>query len=98
MTETGRRQPDWLGRIVGLGVFALGIILLVLVFTWTKGRFEQLLPPAGGEFDLSKQGARLGIDFLVTIAQLFLMGLVGAWIAGRGAQLYAAANAHTSGH
>lgn len=92
MKSSGRRQPDWLGRIAGIVVFAMGIVLLVMVFVWTNSRFDNMVLHTEEPFDLAKQGVRLGIDFSVTVAQLFLMGFVAALIAGRGAQMYAAAN------
>jgi formate hydrogenlyase subunit 3/multisubunit Na+/H+ antiporter MnhD subunit len=83
----GPRQPDWMGRGIGLAVFAGGIVLLVMVFVWTN-QLGVGLPPAGQTIEWDKLGAHLSIQ----IARLFVSGLVASWIAGRGAQLYAAAN------
>ena len=90
MISEGRRQPDWVGRGIGLAVFAGGIVLLILVFIWTN-QLPSLLPERGQPLD------QWAIKFGVNIARLFVSGLVASWIAGRGAQLYAAANRALSG-
>ena len=85
------RRPDWLGRTIGLAVFLVGIGLLVAVFFWST----RLAAPAAAE------GQKLDVNwasaFGVNIVRLFISGLVASWIAGRGAQLYAAANRALSG-
>jgi len=82
-------QPDWVGRGVGLAVFILGIGLLVAVFVMTSRELADLpVVPAGKTIDWGVLGARLGTSF----ARLLLQGFVGSWIAGRGAQMYAAAS------
>jgi hypothetical protein len=83
-------QPDWLGRLVGLIVFVLGIGLLVAVFVMTNRALADVpTVPAGKTIDWGVLGARLATTF----ARLLLLGFVASWIAGRGAQMYAA-----SGH
>lgn len=84
--EGATRKPDWVGRGVGLAVFAGGIGLLILVFVWTHQLGNQM-PKRGEAWEVSD-----GIRFGVAVAQLFISGLIASWIAGRGAQLYAAAN------
>lgn len=86
MASEGVRGPDWVGRGIGLAVFTGGIVLLVLVFFWTS----QL--GAGIPQDLRKVEVGEAVRFGVTVARLFVSGLVASWIAGRGAQLYGAAN------
>jgi hypothetical protein len=83
-------KPDWLGRAVGLAVFLLGIGLLVSVFVMTNQTLAgtPVVPP-GQKPDWGPLVARLGVTF----ARLLLLGFIASWIAGRGAQLYAA-----SGH
>lgn len=90
MTSAGSRQPDWLGRTIALVVFLAGIVLLVLVFIWTN-QLGKMLPRPGEKLD------GWAIGFGVQIARLFVSGLVASWIAGRGAQLYAAAGRAISG-
>jgi hypothetical protein len=90
MMPEGGRQPDWTGRGIGLAVFAGGIILLVWVFVGIN-QLASLLPVQGQDL----QG--WAIKFGVQIARLFVSGLVASWIAGRGAQLYAAANRALAG-
>ena len=81
-------RPDWVGRGVGLLVFVLGIGLLVGVFVMTNGALGEIPSvPAGKTIDWGVLGARLGTTF----ARLLLLGFVASWIAGRGAQMYAAA-------
>lgn len=91
MTRTGGRQPDWLGRSVGLAVFAGGIVLLVVVFVQIL-QLGNRVPPTGIRLDW-----HWGVGFGVNIVSLLVAGLVASWIAGRGAQLYAAANRAVSG-
>lgn len=85
MFSEGRRQPDWVGRGIGLAVFAGGIVLLILVFVWINQTPALLKQPTE---DWPQYAMRAG----VRIVQLFVSGLVASWIAGRGAQLYGAAN------
>lgn len=86
------RKPDWLGRGVGLAVFAAGIVLLVVVFIWTNQQFGAPLPKYDPK-DPFGWGTRLAVD----IARLSISWLVASSIAGRGAQMYAAANRALSG-
>lgn len=87
MVSEGARQPDWLGRGIGLAVFAGGIVLLVIVFTWTN-QLRTLIPEKMDMAQLGPQSIRFGVE----VARLFVCGLIGSWIAGRGAQMYAAAS------
>jgi len=89
MTSEGGRTPDWWGRGIGLAVFFLGIALLIVVFVWTFG----LRWPNGA----AKLEVMDAVQFGVEVVKLFVLGLVASWIAGRGAQLYAAANRALSG-
>jgi len=91
MMNEGGRRPDWLGRAVGLIVFAGGISLLIAVFVWTA-QLVDYVPKGGAPIDVAA-----GVRFGVRVAQLFVGGLVASWIAGRGAQMYAAANRAVSG-
>lgn len=88
----GTRQPDWVGRSIGLAVFALGIVLLVVVFFWTNQLINSV--PASGQ---PPNWVNWSVQFGVRIATLFVSGLVASWIAGAGARLYAAANRALSG-
>jgi hypothetical protein len=86
--------PDWFGRSVGLIGFFVGIGLLVVVFVLTILWLAAPNPPAGVKVDY---WAQHGATMLIRMAQLFIMGFVASWIAGRGAQMYAAANRWASG-
>lgn len=80
------QRADWIGKGVGLGVFCLGIAGLTLVFVLTW-RLTGPRPSAGSGPDLWWL-AGLGLELL----KLFICGLLSSWIAGRGAQMYAAAS------
>ena len=86
MASEGVRGPDWWGRGIGLAVFFLGIALLLTVFFWTSS-LGSLTPRTDGK-DFANASVRFGVE----IFRLFVSGLVASWIAGRGAQLYGAAN------
>jgi hypothetical protein len=83
------RGPDWFGRSIGLIGFFAGIAGLVVVFVLTSVWLGELRPTTAANADYwTRQGATMAIR----VAQLFIMGFVASWIAGRGAQMYAAAN------
>jgi hypothetical protein len=90
MASERARGTDWWGRGIGLAVFFLGIILLLIVFFWTS-RIEKVIPQP------NKPEVADAIRFGVEVFRLFVSGLLASWIAGRGAQLYAAANRALSG-
>jgi len=71
-------------------VFFLGIALLIAVFFWANSL--ALVARPGEKLEVSH-----AIQFGVSVARLFVSGLVASWIAGRGAQLYAAANRALAG-
>ncbi|CAN5470801.1 hypothetical protein BH11ARM2_BH11ARM2_14540 [soil metagenome] len=87
----GRR--DWLGSLIGLGVFALGIFLLYGTFKLADAMFvvpanEALGIQKGRSVDFSMAGANL-TTLIVRCLLLLIMGLVGSLIAGKGVALYA---------
>lgn len=92
MAFEGKSGPDWTGRIIGLAVFLIGIGLLIIVFIWTN---RTLIPPPGDPKQPIDWG-RTGVTLAWDLARLFLLGFIAAAIAGRGAQMYAAAG--RSGH
>jgi hypothetical protein len=82
-------EADWLGRVIGLIVFLVGIGLLVAVFVMTNRELaDASLHTGSGPIDWSSMGASL----IVRLGRLLLLGFVASWIAGRGAQMYAASN------
>lgn len=94
MKERQGQGPDWFGRSIGLVGFFVGIALLVVVFVLTSIWLGELKPPQGVKTDYWVQHAPM---MVIRIAQLFIMGFVASWIAGRGAQMYAAANRWAGG-
>jgi hypothetical protein len=73
---------------VGLAVFLVGIGLLVAVFVMASRSLAEMPVTAGAKIDWAGQGLSLAKE----LGRLFLLGFVASWIAGRGAQLYAASN------
>ena len=82
------------GRIIGMAVFAVGIIVLLLVFGIAYAMFtspSSELLRSGGAPGSPVTAAGLGsavVLVLVRIALLFVMTLAGSLIASRGIQLY----------
>jgi hypothetical protein len=87
MAFEGKSPIDWPGRVIGLAVFLIGIGLLVMVFVWTNRALVAPVVDGKQPMDWSRMGAQLAWD----LGRLFLLGFIAAAIAGRGAQLYAAA-------
>jgi hypothetical protein len=86
MDFDARRSGDWPARVIGLAVFLTGIGLLILVFIWTNRTLAapQVDPK---QFNWSILVTGLAWD----LGRLFLLGFLASAIAGKGAQLYAAA-------
>jgi hypothetical protein len=81
------READWLGRVIGLVVFLVGIGLLVSVFVMANRELiAGPLEAAGKPIDW----AATAIALVTRLGRLFLLGFLASWIAGRGAQMYAA--------
>ncbi len=85
---------DRTSHIVGLIVFALGIVILLFVFATSLWLFvgpaERLLPGADGSRlipSVSGLGSAAALMF-IRIALLFIMAIAGSMIAGRGVDLY----------
>lgn len=85
---------DKSGRIAGMLVFALGIVIMLFVF---KAAYNMFTLPAGDMLSISaKPGLPSGAAGLgsavawivVRIALLFIMTLAGSMIAGKGIHLY----------
>jgi hypothetical protein len=90
MPTLAARETDWLGRVIGLVVFLVGIGLLIAVFIMTNTALADtpVLPR-------TKQGidwVPFLLSFATRLGRLFLLGFIASWIAGRGAQMYAASN------
>ncbi len=77
---------DRKGRIVGIIVFGLGIVVLLFVFGVAYGMFfsspEQAVVPSTVSL------ASVALLTLVRVALLFVMTLAGSLIASRGIDLY----------
>ena len=70
-------------RILGMLTFFIGVALLVLVFVDARA---DLIRPLRGD------ATQMGMMLFRQIGFLFIMGYAASSIAGRGAQLYQAAN------
>ena len=90
--ERSRRPADdRAGKIVGLLVFALGIVLLALVFVWAYSLFAGVAHgiPAGESAQPQNPGilVRLG-NAVLRLCFLFVMGYVASLVASKGLQFY----------
>ncbi len=79
------------GAIAGLGVFFLGIVLLLFVFQLAYSQFSA--PLENSSLQINPQDGKINLesDLLAVIIKavfLFIMGFCGSWISGRGLQLY----------
>ena len=88
MARIGR---DGLGRGAGLGVFALGVVLLLLVFYWAYVEFV-----ASGALASAVSGRSVGDTVLVAgikVGFLIVLGFVASAVTNKGIALYQAATA-----
>lgn len=83
-----RQRGDWIGRLLGIAVFLLGVGVLWIVFREAHQMFTAPLPSA--EKSLPKLG-QVGIDILKKLGLLIIMTLSGSLIANKGVQMYFAA-------
>ncbi len=83
-----RLRGDWIGRILGIAVFLLGVGVLWIVFREAHQMFTAPLPSA--EKSLPKLG-QIGMDTLKKLGLLVIMTLAGSLIANKGVQMYFAA-------
>ncbi|GBC95011.1 hypothetical protein HRbin16_00798 [bacterium HR16] len=83
-----RVRSDWIGQILGIAVFLLGVGVLWIVFREAHQMFTAPLPSA--EKSLPKLG-QVGIDILKKLGLLVIMTLAGSLIANKGVQMYFAA-------
>jgi hypothetical protein len=91
-----RAQSDWIGRLIGMLVFLLGVGLLVIVFQAAHTLFTR--PPdvaLGLKFSNNPKtdpsAGRIGSQFgylLIQVACLFVMSISGSLIAQKGVNLY----------
>ena len=85
MIEAAAHKPDDVaGKIVGLAMFAGGIVLLALVFSWSYHMFEIWDKRTVHKADLTTALVAGGIQ----VGLLFVMAYVGSLIATKGLQLY----------
>ncbi|MGQ9486784.1 MAG: hypothetical protein ACUVTY_06115 [Armatimonadota bacterium] len=83
-----RIRGDWIGRLLGIAVFLLGVAVLWIVFREAHQMFTAPLPSA--EKSLPRLG-QVGIDVLKKLGLLIVMTLTGSLIANKGVQMYFAA-------
>lgn len=91
--DSGQRRPDWLGGLVGILTFLIGVGLLLFTFQRAFAMFS--IEPAqalgvtpGGKVDLAKTGESF-VWVVGRILFLLVMSAVGSVIANRGIKLYA---------
>jgi len=83
-----RIRGDWIGRLLGIAVFLLGVGVLWIVFREAHELFTAPLPSA--EKSMPRLG-QIGIDILKKLGLLVIMTLAGSLIANKGVQMYFAA-------
>jgi len=82
---------DGLARGVGMGVFILGVVLLLLVFYWAYVEFV-----ASGALASAVSGGSVGDSLLaagIKAGFLIVLGFVASAVANKGIALYQAATA-----
>ncbi|GBD29662.1 hypothetical protein HRbin32_00754 [bacterium HR32] len=91
MAGPGSRGPDASGRAIGLGVFGVGVLMLLFVFyvayaELTGNALNQLVARPG------QSGPDLGVALVLVLKAifLFLLGYLASGVAGRGIGLYQA--------
>ena len=99
-------HTDWIGRIMGMLVFLLGVALLIVVFFQAYRRFNA--PPnqaLGLQFTGNPKTdptvTAIGTNFIGMMRQivlLFLMAIAGSLIAQKGINLYFSAMKHLTPH
>ncbi len=80
-----RIRGDWIGRLLGIAVFLLGVGILWVTFREAHQMFTAPLPSA--DKSLPKLG-QIGIDILKKLGLLIIMTLAGSLIANKGVQMY----------
>lgn len=78
-------RGDWIGRLLGIAVFLLGVGVLWIVFREAHQMFTAPLPSA--EKSLPRLG-QIGIEVLKKLGLLIVMTLAGSLIANKGVQMY----------
>ncbi len=90
MDRNAARPSDAPGRLLGLGVFLVGVLLLLFVFYLAYGQL------AGGVLDQvarsGQGGPDMGLALSLVLKAIFLLvlGYLASGIAGRGIGLYQA--------
>jgi hypothetical protein len=86
------RRRDWVGSIVGLGVFLLGIGLLVIVFQVARELFSRTPSQAvfvtpGKPLDMAKATNSV-TTLVIQIITMLIMAIFGSVVANKGISLY----------
>ena len=85
-------RNDFVGRLLGIVVFLVGVGLLAFVFSIAYGFFSSDIVGSHAIKDagepVATQLGRSAVDMLAKIGLLIVMTIVGSLIAGRGIQLY----------
>lgn len=92
------QRSDWLGGLVGILIFLVGVGLLLLTFKLAFDMFSVRPEVAlGVDKKVPVDLARTGESFMGVVARILLllvMSVVGSVIANRGIRLYAESRAH----
>lgn len=81
-------RGDWIGRLLGILVFVLGVGIMWIVFREAHQMFNT--PLSLSDKSLPKIG-HIGLEILKKLGLLIVMTLAGSLIANKGVQMYFAA-------
>ncbi|MCX6346152.1 MAG: hypothetical protein NT018_13955 [Armatimonadetes bacterium] len=87
-------RKDWVGRLLGIVIFLLGVGLLTFVFFAAYGFFSADVISARNSEPIANELGRSAINVLAKIGYLVVMTIAGSLIAGKGVTLYFASGGH----
>ena len=88
-------RKDLVGRLLGIVIFLLGVVLLTFVFFAAYGFFSADVISAQNPEPIANQLGRSAINVLAKIGYLIVMTIAGSLIAGKGITLYFASGGHS---
>jgi hypothetical protein len=87
-------KKDWVGRLLGIVIFLLGVGLLTFVFFAAYRFFSADVISAKNAEPIANQLGRSAVNVLAKIGFLIVMTIAGSLIAGKGITLYFASGGH----